>query len=72
MTTTNQYSTPRRLLRNISRFKLSWKLAQCRFPDHSRKHGNTNWINANDSAYDSLLRAFQAAKPEIAKLAHPQ
>jgi uncharacterized protein len=33
---------------------------------------NSNWINANDSAYDSLLRAFQAAKPEIAKLAKPQ
>jgi TRAP-type uncharacterized transport system substrate-binding protein len=33
---------------------------------------NTSWINSNESAYDSLLRAFQSAKPEISKLATPQ
>jgi TRAP-type uncharacterized transport system substrate-binding protein len=33
---------------------------------------NTSWIDAHDRDYDSLLRAFQAAKPEIAKLAQPQ
>jgi TRAP-type uncharacterized transport system substrate-binding protein len=33
---------------------------------------NSDWINANDSDYDKLLRSFAAAKPAIAKLAQPQ
>jgi len=33
---------------------------------------STTWINANESAYDKLLRAFASARPEIEKLAKPQ
>jgi TRAP-type uncharacterized transport system substrate-binding protein len=33
---------------------------------------NTGWINANEAAYDKLLRAFSSARPEITKLAQPQ
>lgn len=30
------------------------------------------WVNANERAYDGLLRAFAAAKPQIQTLAQPQ
>lgn len=30
------------------------------------------WVNANERAYDALLRAFSAAKPQIQALAQPQ
>jgi len=33
---------------------------------------NTDWINNNERDYDTLLRSFGSAKPEIAKLAQPQ
>jgi TRAP-type uncharacterized transport system substrate-binding protein len=33
---------------------------------------NSDWINANETEYDKLLRSFANAKPAIAKLAQPQ
>ena len=30
------------------------------------------WVNANERSYDALLRAFAAAKPQIATLVQPQ
>jgi TRAP-type uncharacterized transport system substrate-binding protein len=33
---------------------------------------NVNWINANERAYDALLRAFGAAKPDIVNLVTPR
>ncbi len=33
---------------------------------------NTDWINANESDYDKMLRSFGASKAEIQKLATPQ
>lgn len=30
------------------------------------------WVNANERSYDSLLRAFSAAKPQIQAIAQPQ
>lgn len=33
---------------------------------------NIDWINANERAYDSLLRSFSAAKPAIEKLVQPR
>jgi len=30
------------------------------------------WVNANERAYDQLLRAFTAAKPQIQAIAQPQ
>ena len=33
---------------------------------------NTDWINANESDYDKMLRSFGASKAEIQKLAAPQ
>lgn len=32
---------------------------------------NTSWINANERAYDNLLRSFASAKPQIQKMVNP-
>lgn len=33
---------------------------------------NADWISANETAYDRILKGFAAAKPGIEKLAHPE
>jgi TRAP-type uncharacterized transport system substrate-binding protein len=33
---------------------------------------NAEWVNANDAAYEKILKAFASAKPSIEKLARPE